>query len=200
MTESTDSINTLIDSISDRLNILELIVSPTTLDASVRVPADNPSATIVGGLKDAQGNLKKELQKQLSLASFIQLYDSMEPLFTTRQLMPGTLPRNISNSTLKEMVLAADADLTEMADHLSAIDSLKNLIDIPSLSELPRLQPQLSAVESDLNQDVDRITRMHNQFTTVLAEYNEFNMAVSQLFLQYHYILAELEQKLSVAN
>ncbi|KAL5031943.1 hypothetical protein BDV3_000119 [Batrachochytrium dendrobatidis] len=200
MTESTDSINTLIDSISDRLNILEPIVSPTTLDASVRVPADNPSATIVGGLKDAQGNLKKELQKQLSLASFIQLYDSMEPLFTTRQLMPGTLPRNISNSTLKEMVLAADADLTEMADHLSAIDSLKNLIDIPSLSELPRLQPQLSAVESDLNQDVDRITRMHNQFTTVLAEYNEFNMAVSQLFLQYHYILAELEQKLSVAN
>ncbi|KAJ8330475.1 hypothetical protein QVD99_001926 [Batrachochytrium dendrobatidis] len=200
MTESTDSINTLIDSISDRLNILELIVSPTTLDASVRVPADNPSATIVGGLKDAQSNLKKELQKQLSLASFIQLYDSMEPLFTTRQLMPGTLPRNISNSTLKEMVLAADADLTEMADHLSAIDSLKNLIDIPSLSELPRLQPQLSAVESDLNQDVDRITRMHNQFTTVLAEYNEFNMAVSQLFLQYHYILAELEQKLSVAN
>ncbi|EGF83773.1 hypothetical protein BATDEDRAFT_21232 [Batrachochytrium dendrobatidis JAM81] len=192
MTESTDSINTLIDSISDRLNILELIVSPTTLDASVRVPADNPSATIVGGLKDAQSNLKKELQKQLSLASFIQLYDSMEPLFTTRQLMPGTLPRNISNSTLKEMVLAADADLTEMADHLSAIDSLKNLIDIPSLSELPRLQPQLSAVESDLNQDVDRITRMHNQFTT--------NMAVSQLFLQYHYILAELEQKLSVAN
>ncbi|KAL5040680.1 hypothetical protein BDV3_003056 [Batrachochytrium dendrobatidis] len=200
MTESTDSINTLVDSISDRLNILELIVSPTTLDASVRVPADNPSATIVGGLKDAQSNLKKELQKQLSLASFIQLYDSMEPLFTTRQLMPGTLPRNISNSTLKEMVLAADADLTEMADHLSAIDSLKNLIDIPSLSELPRLQPQLSAVESDLNQDVDRITRMHNQFTTVLAEYNEFNMAVSQLFLQYHYILAELEQKLSVAN
>ncbi|KAL5040681.1 hypothetical protein BDEG_27940 [Batrachochytrium dendrobatidis JEL423] len=174
MTESTDSINTLVDSISDRLNILELIVSPTTLDASVRVPADNPSATIVGGLKDAQSNLKKELQKQLSLASFIQLYDSMEPLFTTRQLMPGTLPRNISNSTLKEMVLAADADLTEMADHLSAIDSLKNLIDIPSLSELPRLQPQLSAVESDLNQDVDRITRMHNQFTTVLAEYNEF--------------------------
>ena len=73
MTESTDSINTLIDSISDRLNILEPIVSPTTLDASVRVPADNPSATIVGGLKDAQGNLKKELQKQLSLASFIQL-------------------------------------------------------------------------------------------------------------------------------
>ncbi|KAH6565446.1 hypothetical protein BSLG_005197 [Batrachochytrium salamandrivorans] len=200
MSEAPDTVDDFIQSISSRIDTLELLVSPAILHASTVVPTDNPSATIIGGLKDAQRSLKRTLQDQNALLAFIQLYDSIEPLLATKQLLPGTLPPHLSDPILREMVLAADTELLEIAAHLKEIDLLKGHTDIPCLSDLPQLQLQLSNVEKKTGLSVDLVTRMHTQFRLLLAEYSEFNTYISQLFVHLHQVVSELEDQAKLTS
>eukprot|EP00842_Homolaphlyctis_polyrhiza_P005453 jgi/Hompol1/5909/HPOL_002686-RA len=197
----TKSTDTLMQAIDERLKKLERLVSPSTLHANVVVPKDNPEATIIGGLKNAERSLKRELHSNQTLQTFFELYEEAEQLLVSRQAMPGTVvPPQMDVGVLREIVLAADQEMIEAAVRLREVEVLKRELDIPVLKDLSQLENRLAHIEAVERPSIEAIMQAHDRFQTSLAEYNQFILSVSELFVHFHYMLSDIEAEMDEAQ
>ncbi|KAI8923145.1 hypothetical protein BC831DRAFT_437205 [Entophlyctis helioformis] len=184
----------LVRSIDERIARLERIVSPAVVAPNVIVPKGDPLATVIGGLRGHQKAFQRALQDKPGLSAFFDRYVEVERLLVSRQVMPGVLPP-VDTAVLQEMVLASETELLDAADDLKDIETLQTHVDIPILKDLPQLQATLAQNEMTEREYMDRIGRLYAQFQDTLAEYNHFVSDVSELFVQFHRTLSDLEQE-----
>ncbi|KAJ3320944.1 hypothetical protein HDV06_004733 [Boothiomyces sp. JEL0866] len=168
--------------LEERLEIIEQIVSPEPVSANTVIPKSDPKQTIIGDyieFKKRLGSIDKpEIQK------YLKLYQQVEPnLDYSRTLL--------DNHLMREMVVCSFQELNSL---ISQLQELKDLVAVADLEFNYKRQAILKVIE-EYDLESNDLEKQSEQFLKLLGDYNDFISKISTLFVNYHLILDELENK-----
>ncbi|RKO84723.1 hypothetical protein BDK51DRAFT_50812 [Blyttiomyces helicus] len=112
----------------------------------------------------------------------------------------------LDNSAKREIVLASEQELLQMAKQLEQIESLQGGVDIPILqgifsgsryggdADLEHLAPRLTVIKGRYPSQSGDLEKLRERFVASLDSYNQFVASLSDVFIWYEDILSTLEK------